>query len=649
MGAEQYSHWAESTQWSIESGGDSRIFNVVPDLPDYRDFTYTPPLIQVKAQKLPPEGLVVLNQQAEGSCTGFGLASTINFLRGVESLSESVSPRMLYEMARKHDEWPGMKYEGSSCRGAIKGWYAMGVCSEAEWPYALEQPGKLTVDRAKDARKTRVGAYYRINHRLADFHAALNEAGAVFVSASVHEGWNLRGTGSNSPYPVIEKKPIDENRPGHAFAIVGYNQDGFIVQNSWGRSWGRVGFAVWSYEDWYENIRDAWVFRLSLSTPAIWQVSTRFKLDGSGAVDGMTAEKPIRSEIAGHFVHIDDGGFHDHGPYWSNLDDVRETVSLLAADGGERYRHLLFYSHGGLNTPADSAKRTRGMKEVFKANGIYPFHLMYDTTLGEEVKDIILKKLKVSEGRVGALSDGSDYAIEKLLRGVGRAILREMKRGAELPFAKGNAGWHLLREFLHFIQNTHKSIAIHLVGHSTGAILLAYLLAAMKEEVPTQRVKTVTLMAPAATTSLFYSHFLPLIKTEKSSFGIDAMTVYNLTDNQERRDQLAGIYGKSLLYLVSRSFEDILGGERKEDTAGKKFGARLLGMQRYSVPVDRRVGKKIEFVYSGTPKAKSRCSATSHGTFDNDVLTMNDILLRILGTESPTRLFNRQDLAYDRG
>ena len=25
---------------------------------------------------------------------------------------------------------------------------------------------------------------------------------------------------------------------GHAFAIVGYDQDGFIVLNSWGRNWG---------------------------------------------------------------------------------------------------------------------------------------------------------------------------------------------------------------------------------------------------------------------------------------------------------------------------------------------------------------------------------------------------------------------------
>ena len=29
---------------------------------------------------------------------------------------------------------------------------------------------------------------------------------------------------------------------GHAFALVGYNQAGFVVQNSWGTGWGEKGY-----------------------------------------------------------------------------------------------------------------------------------------------------------------------------------------------------------------------------------------------------------------------------------------------------------------------------------------------------------------------------------------------------------------------
>ena len=51
---------------------------------------------------------------------------------------------------------------------------------------------------------------------------------------------------------------------GHAFALVGFNRDGFIMQNSWGREWGAGGFAVLSYADWLANAMDAWVARMGV-------------------------------------------------------------------------------------------------------------------------------------------------------------------------------------------------------------------------------------------------------------------------------------------------------------------------------------------------------------------------------------------------
>lgn len=648
-----YIEWSSDEQWALDVSGKQRMLNVYPDIPDYRDYTYTPALIRAAAICEPSDykKLLVLDQGSEGACTGFGLAATINYLQHEDSdkplnLNDSASPRMLYELARKHDEWPGVKYVGSSCRGAIKGWYSMGVCSEKDYPYIIGEPEVITVKRAKEARKTRIGAYYRINHRMADFHAAINETGAIFVSATVHDGWSLDFSTSDD-LPEINKKQVDPNRPpGHAFCLVGYNDKGFIVQNSWGADWGRGGFAIWTYEDWYENIRDAWVFRLSLSTPAIWQVSTRLKVSQPNTAGESNSSKPVRSEIAGHFVHIDDGKFHDYGPYSSNLEDVKQTAELLANSSPDKYKHLLFYAHGGLNSPIDSARRIRGMKDVFKANKIYPYHFMYDTGVTEEIKDIIYKKLGQASERTGSFSDVTDYAIEKLLRGMGRSIWREMKLGARLPFVDQFAGWLVAGEFLSRLQQHRPDLKIHLAGHSTGAILLAYFLEAMEVQFPTLRISTVSLLAPAATTELFYSHYKPLIETPNNLFGIDAMTTYNLSDKLERDDSVGEVYRKSLLYLVSRSFEDVLGGNEDEDAQKDKRGARLLGMQRYSVPVDRRVGQKAEFIYSGTSNGKGRTASRTHGGFDNDIDTMNDLLKRISNQINPTRLFNQQDLSY---
>ncbi len=40
-----------------------------------------------------------------------------------------------------------------------------------------------------------------------------------------------------------------ENNGGHAIAIVGYNKDGFIIRNSWGKSYGKNGYSVLKYKD----------------------------------------------------------------------------------------------------------------------------------------------------------------------------------------------------------------------------------------------------------------------------------------------------------------------------------------------------------------------------------------------------------------
>ena len=36
---------------------------------------------------------------------------------------------------------------------------------------------------------------------------------------------------------------------GHAVSIVGYNEDGFIIRNSWGRTYGDNGYSVIPYDD----------------------------------------------------------------------------------------------------------------------------------------------------------------------------------------------------------------------------------------------------------------------------------------------------------------------------------------------------------------------------------------------------------------
>jgi pimeloyl-ACP methyl ester carboxylesterase len=377
------------------------------------------------------------------------------------------------------------------------------------------------------------------------------------------------------------------------------------------------------------------VFSLALPTPQIWHLPQTGELNRSG---GSLKSSTPRSEIAGHFIHVDDGSFHERGRYWSDAEDVRSTARLVATSG-RKYQHLLLYAHGGLNAPKDSARRIAAMKETFKKNGIYPYHFMYDTGILEELKDVILRRKDETQARAGGVSDWTDRLLEWGTRIPGRALWREMKDGARLPFLPARAGSETLAIWLtEMARSKGARLKVHICGHSTGAILLARLLERMEDLAPTLRISSCTLLAPAASVGLFETRYYPYLVSPPDSFGLDRMQVFNLSDRLEREDNVAQVYRKSLLYLVSRGFEE-------------KVPEAILGMQTYLDELTARpkmvaVADRFAVHYAdGAPSVFTE--STSHGGFDNDVATMNSLLRTILGAEpKPENLFTKERLDY---
>lgn len=597
-----------------------RVTNVNADVPDIRDWIYQPALVRLPGYIDPQVHTrrIILDQKSEGACTGFSLAGAINMLHQRAGQDTTVSPRMLYEMAKRSDEWPGEEYDGSSLRGAIRGWRNMGVCEEEYWPYRVgRNKGELSIDAAKNARNHTLGAYYRLSPIISHFHSALNETGVIAVSAKVHSGWNQPVSG------VIEQRT--KMIGGHAFIIVGYNDKGFWIQNSWGKKWGDNGVALWSYEDWIENIMDAWVFRLALPTPQIFGMRpSSSRLATADATKPSKSAIP-RSEIAGHFVHIDDGRYMDQGAYWSTPGDIEQTAQLVA--NSTKYQHLLIYAHGGLNSPNDSARRIAAMKDTFKENGIYPFHIMYDTGIIEELQDLISRKESEATERTAGFTDWTDRIIEGLVRRPGTLLWEEMKQDAHDAFAKDGAGTDALGRFISNLKKSKRQVKLHLVGHSTGAIVIAHLLQILKRSNIT--FTTCSLMAPASSVDLYHNAYLPILQ-KKSKLKLKELTIYNLKDSLEQDDNVGAVYRKSLLYLVSNAFE-------------RTTQKPLLGMENFKDLV-QSAGSLPKFIYSnGTEGQRTR--STSHGGFDNDEYTMNHILRRILGG-APKLPFSKSSLDY---
>jgi hypothetical protein len=533
---------------------------------------------------------------------------------------------MLYEMAKRYDQWAGEEYEGSSARGAMKGWHKHGVCSEELWGYDPDEAGFLTRKAQEDAVRYTLGAYYRIQKRRSDLHAALNEVGVVFTTAATHRGWDEVENG------VIPFDPEWDEQGGHAFALVGYTEDGFLIQNSWGPDWGGVkigrtthaGCVIWTYPDFDRSLWDAWVARLALPVESVTALSaqaTRYAVRPGGVE--VVERAPPRPTIRQHFVHIDDGHFDRWGDYYSSADEVREIITDAVTGSPS---HILLYAHGGLNSVKASASRVAKWRPVFEANGIHEIHFIWETGLFEELRDVLLGKQDSVSRRAAGPSDWWDAVVERLTHIPGHALWMEMLSDAELAFQSDRAGASVLQMLCEALRTSERKPQLHLVGHSAGSVWFGELLRSW-QDVGGPPIENLVLFAPACTHGFFASHIKPALQNQL----VNALHHFLLDDKTERADNVAQIYRKSLLYLVSRSYQK------------KGQVVPIMGMAKY---LDKLETDGVEDrVHPHSTDQEPRWTAsTSHGGFDNDPQTMNAMLALVVGENNVRRPFEPVDL-----
>lgn len=422
---------------------DRRTLNVRPDVWDGRDKYYEPELVEIKPTLAPlsifiptPDesrkttffrSKIIRNQHEEGSCTGQALAACIdiqNFTRSniprdqsFETLLKNeddhllawfnsiVSSRMLYEMARSLDDDPEDRIPGSTIRNALKAFQHNGVCSASLAPYISGEPGwHLNLNQAKNARKNSLGAYFRIRPELYDYHAALNDTGAIYVSAMIHNGWMLDKALINEPfilndtcYLQIPYHRDNDLQGAHAFVIVGYTETGFLVLNSWGHQWGVTnnynaqphfpkgvpGIALWKYSDWQDNVLDAWVFRLAVPSEHAFQLNCRRNRNVS-PIPGKPDSRIYRIEINGHYIHLKDGKFVRTGSYPNSKHTHAETNDLLTKrlrgkeTSSKQYDRVLIVFPSGLTPIEENASLGLSLISKLKNEGTYPFILFWN-------------------------------------------------------------------------------------------------------------------------------------------------------------------------------------------------------------------------------------------------------------------------------
>jgi hypothetical protein len=633
-----------------------RVLDARPDTLDFRDKMYQASLTEVPSRidlkdyrvwKVP-----ILNQGTEGACTGFGLATVANYLlrkRKVVADPKPVSARMIYAMAKRYDEWPGEAYSGSSARGAMKGWHKHGVCGDVCWPYqAGTNDERMNEARSSDALKRPLGAYFRVNHKdLVAMHSAISEVGILYATGTVHTGWGAVKKDGTIPFQ-------DKATGGHAFAIVAFNDKGFWIQNSWGEAWGKEGFALITYDDWLANGTDVWVARLGAPVTLLKAASTAL----ANAASAKKSNAYAFADLRPHIISIGNNGQLNGGGNFGT--SAAEVKAIFKEDfpritTGWKKKRLLLYAHGGLVTEVAAVQRLAEYRSAMMTAEVYPISFIWHSDAWSTMTNI-LKDAFASKRPEGFLDSTKDFMLDRLddaLEPIARAMTGklqwdEMKENAMLATTSKTGGARLALGYIKALANQYKELEIHIAGHSAGSIFHAPLIQLLtsKGRITTGplrgitglglQVTSCTLWAPACTVSLFKQHYLPAIK----SSTIRRFALFIMNDNTEKDDNCAKIYNKSLLYLVSNAFE-----ERFRIPVFRPDGEAILGMQKFvnkDAELVKLFGtKKADLVVSPNAEPEgsvNHSTASSHGSFDDDIPTVTATLARIL---------NNNDLAVE--
>ncbi len=688
----------------------NRVLDARPDRLDLRDREYRPPLVSLpdawplkKDYKqlfaLYKDNKMVLDQGSDGACTGFGLAATINYLFIRELFdnnvkidpelmqNKQVSPKMLYNMARIYDEWDGEDYEGSSCRGAMKGWHRHGVCKKTTWPHTVKSndTNKYPLEHwSKESVETPLGAYYRINKdSVSDMQAAIKEVGAIYCSAIIQKGWWINKQDNLS---II--KHTTDKIGGHAFAILGYNKDGFIVQNSWGEKWGYNGFAIISYKEWVENGQDAWVAVLGakLNLNASPHTFSNYSLQTIGSDHTNSDNRIIARALNYNYTKSKIKPWSEEKAYKHTLvigNNGRPKLTIVSTSSPEESakficytsikkwmkksssnRKIAIYAHGGLNNEQASINRIRIMAPYFKENNIYPIFVTWKTgfieSISNQIKDNVNNMFfgvgnRPSEVKAKGIFDGLqeslDRSIEKIAREVlVRGVWSEMKENAKFASDRAVPGYAqhgntkagamvLMSKELKRLKDEF-NCEIHLVGHSAGSILFGHWMDELtKRELS---VDSLTLYAPACTVEFANRHYLKACS--KNTLSLKNITMHMMNDERELADNVT-VYKKSLLYLVSRALENIhktplLGMAAAWDVSYAKKRDLFNSATYADINKWNKLSKGVKCYVYGKEKSKVQTSLRddytdlAHGSFDNDIKVIEQTIKEILGTDT---------------
>lgn len=261
---------------------ECRVYNVVPDSYDHRDFVAAvahsaqvaalPSAYDLRGTSpapFPP----VWDQGQEGSCTAHGALAIAEIQRRAQGLAPLDPSRQAQYYFTRDAEGDPKVDAGAQVRTAVSVMADVGIAEASLWPYNMPKFTKPGADVYADAATRKVSQYIRLDGSPQTACAAIASGKAVVFGMQVYKAFEATGPGAIASTGILSLPNTcwlfggEKSLGGHCVCAVGYlitNSDPsafdgyFTCRNSWGPDWGKSGYFLMPFAYFSRYSFDCW-------------------------------------------------------------------------------------------------------------------------------------------------------------------------------------------------------------------------------------------------------------------------------------------------------------------------------------------------------------------------------------------------------
>lgn len=234
---------------------------------------------QVFPKKFELEPRRVKDQGSTGSCVAHTLSSIIEYYNYNQNNDDTEMSIGYIYGNRRNSSYKG---EGLIMRDALATVCKYGDCPKEEFPYNKEVPEAIQLFEKSANHLFPLGE----PHRITEYCRVNDEASikmAIMSGCPVAIALNWYNDIQIDKFGVAHSNFNEKDMcGGHCVSLVGWDESGWKILNSWGTNWGNEGYFIWPYE---YPIEESWIV-----------------IDDN--IEGLVIKKPYHSKLGKYFAKI---------------------------------------------------------------------------------------------------------------------------------------------------------------------------------------------------------------------------------------------------------------------------------------------------------------------------------------------------------